>query len=684
MLLNRINSPKKLKRLSSEALESLAAEIRDFLVHSIADTGGHLASNLGVVELTLALHKVFDTPKDKIIWDVGHQSYIHKILTGRKDRFHTLRRLGGLSGFPKPEESKHDAFSTGHSSTAISAALGLATARDLKEEQALDAGGQKSEKTAERCNAHDCAFYCDGRCIKGCAKREKVIAVVGDGSMTGGLAYEGLNNAGRSDTDLIVILNDNQMSICENVGAISRHLNDIRTGPLYLGAKQDVHRILDKLPVMGQVISNGIESAKAALKKYLLHHGVLFEEMGFRYFGPVDGHNIPALLNVLKGVKKIRGPVLVHVLTKKGKGYESAELSPARFHGVGAFNVDTGKPTNGSMAPSYTDIFSKTLTKLASRDNKIVAITAAMDAGTGLGPFKERFPKRFFDVGIAEGHGVTFAAGLAKGGFKPVVAVYASFLQRAYDQIIHDVALQNLPVIFAIDRAGIVGEDGETHQGIYDLAYLSHIPNMTVMAPKDGDELTAMLGFALAHDGPVAIRYPRDAAPTSEALHDKTKAALQGDEKTAPMTKAAPQNKARATPILYGRAETIVKGENIALVSVGTMMKTALEATEILQGAGHNPSIYNARFVKPLDMGLVNSLAGYKYIFVLEDATRIGGYGSRLLEALLTTASPPHFHTFAFPDTFIEAGQREELFQRYKLDASSIASHILQTLQKNQ
>ena len=619
MLLDRINSPKKIKRLSPDILEVLAAEIRDFLVHSIADTGGHLASNLGVVELTLALHKIFDSPKDKIIWDVGHQSYIHKIITGRKDRFHTLRRLDGLSGFPKTGESEHDAFGTGHSSTAISAALGLATARDLK------------------CN--------------NCAKREKVIAIVGDGSMTGGLAYEGLNNAGRSDTDLIVILNDNQMSICENVGAISRHLNDIRTGPLYLGAKQDIHRILDKLPVMGQVISSGIESAKAALKKYLLHHGVLFEEMGFRYFGPVDGHNIPALLNVLKGVKQIRGPVLVHVLTKKGKGYESAELSPMRFHGVGAFNVDTGKPTNGNTAPTYTDVFSKALTRLAACDKKIVAITAAMHAGTGLGLFKERFPKRFFDVGIAEGHAVTFAAGLAKGGFKPIVAVYASFLQRAYDQIIHDVALQNLPVVFAIDRAGLVGEDGETHQGIYDLSYLSHIPNMTVMAPKDGPELAAMLEFALAHGGPVALRYPRDIAHT-----------------------AAPE----VSPILYSRAETIVTGKNIALVSVGTMNKTAYETAEILRNKGLNPSTYNARFVKPIDMALVNRLAEYKYVYVLEDAARIGGYGSRLLEALAATKkSLPGFHIFAFPDIFIEAGEREELFKRYKLDANGIAEYII-------
>jgi len=619
MLLDRINSPEKLKRLSTTAMEALAAEIRDFLVHSIADTGGHLASNLGVVELTLALHKVFDSPKDKLIWDVGHQSYIHKIITGRKDRFHTLRKLDGLSGFPKISESEHDAFGTGHSSTAISAALGLAAARDLR------------------------------TCSKNCAKRERIIAIVGDGSMTGGLSYEGLNNAGRSDTDLIVILNDNQMSISENVGAISRHLNHIRTGPLYLGAKQDVHRILDKLPFVGSSLSRGIESSKALLK-YLLLHGVLFEEMGFRYFGPVDGHNLTTLIDVLKGIKQIRGPVLVHALTTKGKGYESAERAPASFHGVGAFNVNTGKPTGGSSAPSYTDIFSKALVKRAARDKKIVAITAAMPGGTGLAPFKERFPKRFFDVGIAEGHAVTFAAGLAKGGMKPVFAVYSSFLQRGYDQILHDVALQNLPVIFAIDRAGIVGEDGDTHQGIYDLSYLCHIPNMTVLAPKDGNELISMLDFALAHNGPVALRYPRDQAPTD-----------------------AP----KPSPILYGQSETIYEGDDIALVSVGTMAQTAMKVADILRKDGHNPSIYNARFVKPMDMRLVKKLSNYDKVYVLEDAARIGGFGMRLSEAL--SISPkwvPRLHTFAFPDVFIEAGERDELFRRYKLDANGIAEYI--------
>ena len=634
MLLDRINTPKKLKRLPTPALMQLAAEIREFLVKSIAVTGGHLASNLGVVELTLALHKVFDSPKDKIIWDVGHQSYVHKIITGRKSRFHDLRKLDGLSGFPKTSESAHDAFDTGHSSTSISAALGLATARDLR----YGEGGTP------------CGKICGPNCTKNCTQREKIIAVIGDGSMTGGLAYEGLNNAGRADTDLIVILNDNQMSIGENVGAISRHLNDIRTGPLYLGAKQDIHRLLDKLPLVGGPLASGLESVKASLK-YLLLHGVLFQEMGFRYFGPVDGHDIPKLLKVLGGVKKIRGPVLVHVLTKKGKGYEHAEHAPSDFHGVGAFNARTGK-TNKKSAPSYTDVFSDALLEIAAGDEKVVAITAAMAAGTGLEPFEAKFPKRYFDVGIAEGHAVTFAAGLATCGMKPVLTVYSSFLQRAYDQVLHDVALQNLPVVFAIDRAGIVGEDGETHQGLYDIAYLSHIPNMTVLAPKDGAELTAMLKFALGLGGPVAIRYPRDAAANIDAF---------------------------VPPIEFAKSQQVYQGKNIALVSVGTMMKTTLEVASIIRARSRNrdPSIYNARFVKPLDTELVARLRDYKQVFVLEDASCVGGYASQLQVELVSTKKPsPYVRVFAFPDKFIESGAREELFERYGLDAESIAQEI--------
>jgi len=681
MLLDRINSPKKLKRLSREAMEQLADEIRSFLVHSIADTGGHLASNLGVVELTLALHRVFDSPKDKIIWDVGHQSYIHKIITGRKDRFNALRKLDGLSGFPKISESEHDAFDTGHSSTSISAALGLAIARDLRGDGVIATGGKPCANCAQngRGNSNLARPRHQGKqdipCAKCLAKREKVIAVIGDGSMTGGLAYEGLNNAGRSDTDLIVVLNDNQMSICENVGAISRHLNDIRTGPLYLGAKQDIRRLLDKLPTVGSRLSSSIESVKDSLKRLLLH-GVLFEEMGFRYFGPVDGHNISALVNMLKGVRQIKGPVLVHVLTTKGKGYESAENAPEIFHGVGAFDVGTGKPTATGTGMSYTDVFSQALMKKAAEDDKIVAITAAMGSGTGLEPFRLRYPKRFFDVGIAEGHGVTFAAGLARGGFKPVIAVYSSFLQRGYDQIIHDVALQNLPVIFAIDRAGIVGEDGDTHQGLYDVAYLSHIPNMTILAPKDGSELGPMLDFAFSHPGPVAIRYPKDVIESNVIESD----VIESEVIESDVTEAS--NPAPVPAVIeYGRAQTIIKGEDIALVSVGTMERTARETAEILKGRGYNPSIYNARFIKPMDMQLAGRLLGYKTVCVLEDATRIGGYGSMLLAAMqslqIKDKPLPRFHVRAFPDSFIEAGSRKQLLQRYKFDPGSIAEIIV-------
>ncbi|MCL2203056.1 MAG: 1-deoxy-D-xylulose-5-phosphate synthase [Defluviitaleaceae bacterium] len=600
---------KQLKRLTAAQLRSLAADIRAFLVQSLSDTGGHLAGNLGVVELTLALHTVFSSPRDKFVWDVGHQSYVHKILTGRKDRFHTLRQLDGLSGFPKVHESPHDAFGTGHSSTAISAALGLATARDAL------------------------------------GKKGKVIAIVGDGSMTGGQSYEGLNNAGRAHTDLLVVLNDNQMSIGENVGAISRHLNKIRTAPAYLSAKHRTHHLLDQLPAIGAPLTQVIESAKDVIKRVVLE-GVLFEELGFRYFGPVDGHNLETLIDTMNRVKNISGPVLLHVLTQKGKGYRRAEIAPTHFHGVEAFQIQTGRPTNGAKKPSYTDVFTKHLCNAAVENDKIVAITAAMPDGTGLATFGRVFPHRFFDVGIAEAHAVTFAAGLAMNGLRPVVAVYSSFLQRAYDQILHDVAIQNLPVVFAIDRAGIVGEDGETHQGLYDLAFLSHIPNMTVLAPADAGELELMLDFALGHDGPVAIRYPR-----GEAV----------------MPRGEPP------PIKYGRSQTVMKGKGIALVSVGTMMTTALAVRDKLKEAGHSPSLYNARFIKPIDEKLVEALTNYGHVFVLQDAAARGGYGEML--------RLPHAHDFAFPDKFIEAGTQEELFARYKLDAKNITEKIKEILQ---
>jgi len=606
MTLDKLRTKRALKRLSPAQFNTLAADIRKFLIQSISDTGGHLASNLGVVELTLALHTVFNTPDDKIIWDVGHQSYVHKILTGRRQRFGSLRQLDGLSGFPKSAESPHDAFDTGHSSTAISAALGLAAARDLQNE------------------------------------RHKVVAVVGDGSMTGGLAFEGLNNAGRANTNLLVVLNDNQMSISQNVGAISRHLNQLRTTSGYLDIKEDVRNVLDNFPIVGEVLTKGIESAKNIVK-YAVLPGVLFEELGFRYFGPIDGHDIIALTKVLSQTNNIKGPVLVHVLTKKGKGYENAERSPCSYHGIGTFDIDTGKPRAAPCSPKFTDIFAKYLCHHAHVDKRIVAVTAAMPDGMGLTRFRTQFPKRFFDVGIAEGHAVTFAAGLAKGGMRPVVGVYSSFMQRAYDNIIHDVAIQNLPVTFVLDRAGAVCAEGETHQGLYDYAYLSHIPNMTIMAPCSGTELTAMLDFALSHHGPVAIRYPNSPAPEYEEIPDEK--------------------------IIYGRAQVIHKGKKIAIVSVGAMMDKALAVVEKLRKKGYSPSLYNARFVKPLDMDLVKRLAAYKYVFTIEDAARIGGYGSRLQPT----------YAFAFPDAFIEAGTREELFKRYGLDATAIAKKI-QTL----
>ena len=608
-----------LKRLTPAALRTLAAEIREFLVHSISDTGGHLASNLGVVELTLALHTVFNTPHDKIVWDVGHQAYVHKILTGRKNRFTELRQLDGLSGFPKPYESEHDCFGTGHSSTAISAALGLALARDIRE--------ANEEKTK--------------------SQRERVVAIIGDGSITGGLAYEGLNNAGRANTDLLVILNDNQMSISKNVGAVSRHLNELRTANAYLSTKEGVQHVLNKLPLIGEPLTKKIESTKNRLKYSLIQGGVLFEELGFKYIGPVDGHDIPALLNVLQQARSMKGAVLLHVRTTKGKGYNIAEKSPSSYHGVGTFCVKTGKPMTKPSAPSYTDVFSKHLCRRAARDSRIVAITAAMSDGTGLERFKERFPKRFFDVGIAEGHAVTFAAGLAKGGLRPVFAVYSSFLQRAYDQILHDVAVQNLPVIFAIDHAGAVCRDGETHQGIYDIAFLSHIPNIVILAPSSGAELNEMLDFALNHDGPVAIRYPKEVAPED-----------------------------------FSEELLLHNGKKIAIVSVGAMLDTARQVAEKFS-AEQNESVglYNARFVKPIAPDLIAQLRKYDYVFTIEDGIKIGGFGEKL--ALSLSEENVKVHNFAFPDIFPETGTRTELFTRYELDAESIYKKIKTTIKEN-
>ena len=610
--MREINSPKDIKNLNANELAALSEEIRKFLIRNLSQTGGHLASNLGVVELTIALHKVYNTPKDKIIWDVGHQSYVHKLLTGRRNQFKSLRQLDGLSGFPKSHESAYDAFDTGHSSTAISAALGLCAARDLQKEN------------------------------------HSIMAVVGDGSATGGLVYEALNNAGRSNTDLLVILNDNQMSISKNVGAVSRHLNDIRTASIYRGAKKDVHNLLSYIPHLGKYMDTFIETAKDAIK-FMLIPGVLFEELGFQYFGPVDGHNLKTLTRTLEKLRGIKGPVLCHVVTTKGKGYWQAEQSPDTFHGVDSFDLKTGEPTTVQNGATYTDIFGRALTELGSKQNKLIAITAAMSDNTGLCQFKEKYPKRFFDVGIAEGHAVTFAAGMAKGGVVPVVAIYSSFLQRAYDNILHDVCIQNLHVIFAIDRAGLVGPDGETHQGLFDLSFLAHMPNMTIMAPKNRWELEDMMSYAiLRHKGPIAIRYPREAA-----------------------SKILPDSRA---PIEYGKSEAIFIGKDIAIISVGSMMETAKEAAEHLQSLGYNPSLYNARFIKPIKL----DLRSYRYVFILEDNVRTGGYGERL--SAMTDG--PDFRLFSFPDKFIEQGSRNELFSRYGLDTDNVVKQMLKKMKE--
>ena len=618
MKLNEYKDVKQLKRLSANALTKLAADIRKFLLQSISLTGGHLATNLGIVELTLALHYVYDSPKDKFVWDVGHQCYVHKILTGRKDLFGTLRKMDGLSGFPKSAESPHDAFNTGHSSTAISAALGLASARDSRK------------------------------------SKEKIVAIVGDGSLTGGLALEGLNNAGRMNTDMLVVLNDNEMSISKNVGAISSYLSEIRTASKYLGAKKGVHAVLDKLPIIGKPITRSIERAKGMLK-YAVLPGVVFEELGFKYVGPVSGHDMRALLTVVRQVKNLKGPVLLHVITKKGKGFPAAERLPGKFHGVGAFCLKTGKPKNQKTSATYTEVFGEHIVSLAKSNKEIVAITAAMPDGTGLDTFRATYPDRFYDAGIAECHAVTFAAGLAKGGKRPVVAVYSSFLQRAYDQILHDVAIQKLPVVFALDRAGVVDGDGETHQGLYDFAYLSHIPGMTIMAPSGADELKGMLELAFTLEGPVAIRYPKDSIS---------------------------QNPPPCEPVQFAKSYCLQKGEKTAIVSVGAMLDVSVDAVRLLEGAGHKPSLYNARFVKPIDKALIGELLGYSYVFTVEDHTITGGFGSGLTTGLIhhnamnVGSRFPLIYSFAFPDSFIETGTRQELFGRYGLTASSLAQKI--------
>lgn len=622
-LLDSVSCPEDIKKLNISQLNRLALELRAFLLENVSMTGGHLASNLGVVELTLALHYCLDIPKDKIVWDVGHQAYIHKILTGRKDEFNTLRQLDGISGFPKPNESEYDTFTAGHSSTSISIALGLACARDLS-------GG-----------------------------KERIAAVIGDGSMTGGVAYEALNNAGRYNKNLIVILNDNQMSISDNVGALNRHLGEIRTGVKYLEAKDDVKKFLNRLPA-GAPMVDTIKRTKKRIK-YMFVQGVIFEELGFKYVGPVDGHNIQELISTLDRVKKIEGPVLVHVKTVKGKGYKYAENNPAEYHGVSPFDLKTGKPLKKSDIPSYSSVFGKTLEKLAGKDRKILAVSAAMCSSTGLAGFARKYPDRFFDVGIAEQHAVSFSAALAKGGFKPVFAVYSTFLQRGYDEIMQDVCLQGLHVVFGVDRAGIVGSDGETHQGIYDISYFRHMPNMTVMMPKNGVELEKMLDFALNRmDSPVAIRYPR--GEVSLRYSDN------------------------CNDIEYGKGEILKDGEKIAVLSAGSMLDEADDVCTLLEKDGYRPVLVNLRFAKPVDKELIKNVCEKcEYVFTIEDNVFEGGAGCAVLETINEEENIKNvaFHAFAFPDKFIEHGTRKELYSRYGLDGKTIYSEIKKRVENN-
>ncbi len=609
-ILNQIQKKDDIKKLNEEELKTLCKELRRFLLRSVSKTGGHLASNLGVVELTVALEYCFNLPEDKIVWDVGHQAYIHKILTGRKEQFATLRQLDGLSGFPKPHESDCDAFAAGHSSTSISAALGIAKARDLL-------GG-----------------------------KEHVIAVIGDGSMTGGLAYEALNNAGRENTNLIVILNDNQMSIDTNVGAISRHLNNLRTDGRYQKLKEHFKQFRDNVPIVGRATYNVLSKARDSAK-HLFLHGAMFEELGFKYIGPVDGHDLKELLELFRNVKYMKGPVLIHVKTVKGRGYRYAEENPSDYHGVGAFDLKTGKPLS-SGGESWSDIFGKKILEIGAANDKAVGITAAMAGGTGFEGFQKAFPERFFDVAIAEQHGVTFSAGLASRGIVPVFAVYSSFLQRAYDQIVHDVCMQNLHVVFAVDRAGIVGADGETHQGVFDLSFLSHIPNMTVLSPKNGWELEEMLDFAVNRwNGPIAVRYPRGTAET-----------------------AFTENR---EPVAYGKAELIQDGRKIAVLAEGHMLKTAAEAVKRLEKDGYQPMLVNMRFISPLDGEmLLRAAEQCTYIFTVEDNLGKGGLGSRVLEFYSGRRQTVSVTSFAFPDCYIEQGTQAQLFARHGLDAERI------------
>lgn len=593
-MLEKIQKPNDIKKIPADQLPALAEEIREFIIESLSKTGGHLASNLGVVELTIAMHRVFDLPKDKLIWDVGHQSYTHKILTGRKDGFETLRREGGISGFPKRSESDCDVFDTGHSSTSISAGVGYVRARELKKEN------------------------------------YSVVSIIGDGALTGGMAYEALNNAASLKSNFIIVLNDNEMSITENVGGMSSYLSGLRTASAYTGFKMDVTKALNRIPGIGPGMVDAMRKTKSSIKQIIIP-GMLIEDMGLTYLGPVDGHNIPQLIKTFQEAKRFEGPILVHVLTQKGRGYEPAMRHPARFHGAGPFDVKTGLPV-GKSNPTYTDVFSTVMRKMGDRRKDVAAVTAAMMTGVGLKRFSNMFPDRCFDVGIAEEHAVTFAAALSLGGITPVVAIYSSFLQRAYDQIMHDVCMQNLHVVFAIDRAGLVGYDGETHHGIFDLSYLGSMPNMTILAPKNLWELSDMIKFAVDYDGPIAVRYPRGEAYTGL--------------------------KEFRAPICLGKSEVIHEGSRVALLAVGSMVKMAEEVQKQLkERMDMDAALVNARFVKPIDEELLRSFADtYELVVTLEENVKDGGFGERVLAFAEEEDLPFGVEIIALPDRFIPHG----------------------------
>ncbi|TCS84043.1 1-deoxy-D-xylulose-5-phosphate synthase [Tepidibacillus fermentans] len=616
MDLSQIKEPKQIKPLSIPELEKLAADIREFLIKKLSVTGGHLAPNLGVVELTLALHYLFDSPKDKFLWDVGHQVYVHKILTGRADQFDTLRQFKGLSGFPKRAESEHDIWETGHSSTSLSAAMGMAISRDLKGE------------------------------------KHRVIAIIGDGAMTGGMALEALNHIGHEQRNMMIILNDNEMSIAPNVGALHNYLGKLRTDNRYVKAKEELELLLKKIPAIGGKLAKTAEKIKDSLK-YLVLNGILFEELGLTYFGPINGHNFEDLFTALKQADKTPGPVLVHILTKKGKGYKPAELDSDKFHGISPYKIESGEVVKKSSPPSYTEIFGRTIVKIGGQDKKIVAITAAMPSGTGLTLFQAMYPKRFFDVGIAEQHATTMAAGLAVEGMKPVLAIYSTFLQRGYDQLVHDVTRQNLHVTFAIDRAGFVGADGETHHGVFDIAYLRSLPNMTIMMPKDENELQHLLYTAIEYcDGPVAVRYPRGSGLGVEL-----------DEEFQ--------------PIPIGKFEIVSNGQDVVILAVGPMVHLALQAASKLAEIGIEPMVVNARFIKPLDEEMLLDFADKGLdILTVEEGVIKGGFGSSILEFYSEHQKEMNIRMIGIPDQFIEQGSIPELRELVGLTAENIAEQV--------